>query len=207
MNGHTLVERLRETKQTELDRLGSDKALLAATNADLETETVLGYVAATTAGLQEAFDDWAATSEGEASEVFARAASNTQATHDGIVADLDDVAVDRPAAVTVLDTFADSIEQVGGGLIGQGLVFDRTLLQVINFFINEADERRADQIRDVRTAANGRIEDGAVLLDELCQQERDWDRASATATQVIEAAYEEYVETLDEFGIDPKPVC
>jgi hypothetical protein len=207
MNGQTLVENIRQERQTELERLGSDKALLAATNADLESRTVLAVVAATTGSLRETFDSWAGAADGDVADAFAAAAETTGETTDTLQAELDDGAAEGPASVAVLETFEAERARIGGGLIGHGLVFDRLLLQVINFFVNEADERHADQFRDVRAAANGRIQSGAALLDDVIEREPDWDRPAAAAHQVVEAAYEEYVETLNGLGIDPKPVC
>ena len=56
MNGQALVEAVRDSQATELDRLGSDKYLVAATGADLERSPVLQSVAASAASGRDTFD-------------------------------------------------------------------------------------------------------------------------------------------------------
>ena len=207
MNGQMLVEQVRDSKGIELDRLGSDKALLAATSADLSSGTVLGTVALTLDGLRTTFEEWA-DGTGVGGDAFGEAASATGEEYDRVVAELDTVpSGDPPPAVGTVRSFDRAIERVGAGLLGHGLVFDGTLLQAVSFFVNEADAARADLVRDLRSSANSRVDEGATVLDSLCRDETDWERAEAAAGEVVETAYREYVETLGELGIDPKPVC
>ena len=206
MNGQTLVDRVREAKRTELDRLASDKALIAATEATLESAAVLGTIAATERSLETLYDDWAEEAlNGEATETFAAAADAASENADRLEGERDGEG--QGAALTTGTEFEDTVAAVAGGLVGQSLVLDGVLLQSINFFVNEADERRADVLRDVRTSNNSRISDGSVLLNSLCTSDEEWSRAETVATDVVEAAYGEYVERLGEMGIDPKPVC
>lgn len=206
MNGQTLVERVREHKRTELDRLASDKALIAATEATLELPVVLGTVIETERALANLYADWSErTDSRDATETFTVAAETARTNADRLAA-----AVDEPADAASLTTpteFETTIEAVAGGLLAQSLVLDGTLLQCINFFVNEAAERQADVLRDVRTEVNNRLTDGSVLLTALCDTDDDWTRAESVATDVVEAAYSQYVERLGELGIDPKPVC
>lgn len=206
MNGQTLVERVRERKRTELERLKSDKALIAATEATLEPAAVVGAVVETEHSLETLYGDWAdRAATDDAAEAFAAAAELAAENVDRLTG-----AVDDPSTSTDLSATEDyelTISALGGGLVGQSLVLDGTLLQAINFFVNEADERRADIMRDVRTSVNNRINDGAVALNSLCENEDDWSRAETAAVDVVEAAYADYVETLGAMGIDPKPVC
>lgn len=207
MNGPTLVDRVRDAQDTELTRLGSEKALLAATDAALDTEPVLATVAGTEQRLGETFEDWEArVTTAEPREVFSAAAEQAATHAQELRADIDaePTAADGVAVEEDTDTVIDA---VAGQLVGQSLVFDGLLLQAINFFVNEADGNRADTLRDVRSAVNNRIDDGAELLDQLCQTDEDWTSAHDAAVEVIEAAYAEYVTTLDGLGIDPKPVC
>jgi hypothetical protein len=207
MNGQTLIESVRETERTELDRLGSDKAMIAATGADLGADPVLEHVALTLGGLGAACDAWADAGDGDAAALFESAAEAASEEHERVVAAMDaEPSGDAPAAVAALDDAETTPARVGA-LVGQSLVFDRTCLQAVNFFVNEADERGANLIRDVRTAANGRLDEAAVVLDGVCAAEGDWDAAEAAAVAVVEAAYAAYVEALEPLGIDPKPVC
>jgi len=208
MNGQTLLEGVREDERTELDRLGSDKALLAATGADLERDTVLAIVARTLDGLTTTFEAWAEESRGQAAETFDGAAAAINDDYERVRAELDgNPAGDPPAPLPAVRTAETPAGRAGGGLVGHGLVFDGLLLQSVSFFVNEADREGADLFRDLRTATNRRIEDGTALLDAVCTDASDWERAETAAIEVVEAAYREYVETLGEMGIDPKPVC
>lgn len=209
MNGQMLVERVRESKTTELDRLGSEKALLAATRADLSDEAILETVALALGGLRATFSEWADEATAEtASEAFGGAVTSLGEEYDRVVAELDaDPAGETPAPLPSVRSFDRPETRVAAGLVGHGLVLDGTLLQAVSFFVNEADTRRADLCRDLRSGANGRVDDGATALDSLCVEQSDWDRAEAAACDVVEAAYRDYAETLGDLGIDPKPVC
>ena len=209
MNGQTLVDGVRESERTELDRLGSDKAMIAATAADLDTDPVLEHVASTLDGLGTTCEAWAAEGDGDAAALFAATAEAASEEFDRVTAAMDDSAEPTghaPAVVATLDGFETDPARVGG-LVGQSLAFDRTLLQAVNFFVNEADESRANVIRDVRTAASNRVDEAAAVLGEVCAGEDDWDAAEEAAIAVVDAAYAEYADALDALGIDPKPVC
>lgn len=209
MNGQMLVERVRETNQTELDRLGSDKALLAFTRADLSAETTLETVALALGNLHATLSEWAdeATTE-TATDAFGGAATSLGEEYDRVVAELDaDPTGEVPAPVPTIRSHESPEARVAAALVGHGLVFDGTLLQAVSFFVNEADTGRADLCRDLRSGANERVDDGASALDGLCTDEDDWGRAEGAAADVVEAAYRDYADTLGELGIDPKPVC
>jgi len=209
MNGQTLVDEVREARGTELDRLGSEKALLAVTAADLSGGTILGTVALSLSGLRSTLEGWAAEADaGPAREAFAGTASSLEAEYERVVAELDaEPSGDPPAPIPTVRAFDRPPERVGAALVGHGLVFDGVLLQAVSFFVNEARTRRADLARDLRSAATDRVDDGASALDSLCAGDGDWERARAAATDVVDAAYADYAETLDGMGIDPKPVC
>lgn len=206
MKDGTLVDRVRGDARVELDRLGSDKALLAATDADLATDRVLRTVAARLTALSTAIDEWAGEADGEAAETFRRIGEDVDRHAGRLREELDDGAVSAETDLQGRLTALDGDVEAAGGVVGQSLVLDRTLLQVINFFINEADDRRADLARDVRESANSWAEDAGSFLENVGADEKR-KRAAGTAVNVIEAAYADYVETLEDMGIDPKPVC
>jgi hypothetical protein len=207
MNGQMLVERVRESKQTELERLGSEKALLAVTRADLSAGTVLEHLGLTVDALRATLETWAGETAGPERDAFEDATAALGVEYDRVVAHLDaDPTGDPPVPLGTVRGFEDPDQRVAAALVGHGLVFDGTLLQAVSFFVNEADPDRADLVRDLRDGANSRVDDGAAALDALCGQD-DWDRAEAAAADVVESAYHHYAETLGEMGIDPKPVC
>jgi len=206
MDGQTLVERVRDGQRVELERLGSDKALIAATDATLEPDAVLGVFVGQERQLGDAVERWAdQADDGRVQEAFASAAASAR-DH---VADLEVELTGDPPAGDGLELGDPGTvpEQVGAGFVGGSLVADRTLLQGISFFVNEADRGRADLLRTIREDVEDRLDTGADLLGECCADEGDWDRALTAAEAVVAAAYEEYATTLERMGLDPKPVC
>jgi len=218
MNGQQLVEAVREARATELDRLGSDKYLVAATGADLERAPVLRSVAESAASGRATVSRWADEATGDAASAFGTAAEAEAARFDRVVdslADLPDDGADAAATIDGTDAplhaaLADTdgtVERLAAAFVGRPLVADRTLLQVVNFFVNEADEGRADLAREFRSDAGERLEEGVALLDSVCETDADWERAQRSAERVVETAYEEYASALESMGVDPKPVC
>ncbi|WP_424016559.1 hypothetical protein ACOZ4N_11700 [Halorientalis pallida] len=207
MDGQQFLDRVRENERTALERLGSDKALLAATGADLDTDTVLGVLAATELFHADAFRRWSEETDDErVAEAFATAAETAGDHADRLDADLDAVPDESGVETGVGGQDGDG-ERAAAGLVGASLVLDRILLQAVNFFVNEADERRADLIRAVRSEADDRRDAGLALLADLCESDDEWERAATAAEAAVAAAYDDYVATLDDMGIDPKPVC
>lgn len=207
MDGQEFLDRVRENERTAIERLGSDKALLAATGADLDTETVLGVLAATELFHADAFRRWTAEADDDRVADAVESAAETATDHaDRLAADLDAVP-DGSGLETGVGGREGDVERVAAGLVGASLTLDRLLLQAVNFFINEADEQRAGLIREVRSAANDRRDAGLALLEEVCETDDEWGRAATAAEDAVVAAYEDYVATLEGLGIDPKPVC
>ncbi|AQL42333.1 hypothetical protein BV210_06230 [Halorientalis sp. IM1011] len=207
MDEQGFLDRVRENERTALERLGSDKALLAATGAELDTDTVLGVLAATELFHADTVQRWAeATDDDRAVDAFGSAAETASDHADRLAADLDEVP-DGSGVETGVGGQDGDVERAAAGLVGASLVLDRTLLQAVSFFVNEADARRADLIREVRSGVDDRRDAGLALLDDICETDDECERAATAAEEAIAAAYEEYVERLDRLGIDPKPVC
>jgi hypothetical protein len=210
MDGTELVEAVRTSKATELERLGKEKALIAATDADLATTPVLRAAAASERRAQRTFEAWADTeADDTAREAFERVAA-TEADHYGRIADRLEAAPTDPEPDPLhasLRGLERTVERAGAGLVGRPLASERTLLQVINFFVNEADDATADLFRDLREETRGLPGTGATLLDDLCRGEDDWVLARKAAEDAIQVAYDDYAETLEGMGLDPKPVC
>jgi len=218
MNGQELVAAVRDSRATELDRLGSDKYLVAATGADLERAPVLRSVAASAASGRDAFDAWADEAVGDPAAAFGAAAEREEDHFDRVVDSLAALPDDDADADAVIDAAADplhdaladcegTVERLSAAFVGRPLATDRTRLQVVNFFVNEADETRAELARELRADAQDRLGEAVELLDAACESDDDWERAQRAAEHVIDAAYEAYVEALESMGVDPKPVC
>jgi len=216
MDSESFVEAVSEARATELHRLGSDKYLVAATGADLAEGPVLESVAREAATGRETFESWAEHESGPAAEVFA-AAADTEATQLGRLRERLDDETDGSDDSGEGDSGADGVSEAleaaettaerAGALVGRGKVRDRTLLQVVNFFVNEGDTAGADLARELRSDANDQVSTGADLLESVCESDEDWKVAQESAERVVEAAYEEYVAALEAMGVDPKPVC
>jgi hypothetical protein len=211
MDGAALLERVRENSETELNRLGSEKALLAATEARLETDAVLVTAAAVLVEARETVADWADSAGGAASDCLQTAAGRLGDAYDEVVAELNDgIDTDDIGAVDVpfVSLSADGeAARVAAATIGLPLVLDRLFLQSVSFFVNEADNTRADRFRDLRGMTEELLADGQDALDDICDDDADWDAATEAATATISAAYDDYVTRLDAMGFDPKPIC
>ena len=210
MNGTELVTDVRGARETELSRLGSEKAVVAATDARLEPGPVLSAAARPLDGGAGTLAGWAdGTDDERARTAFADVADDL-ADHRDAILDLDDAASaggDVPYLVDELRTAATTPERVAAGLVAYPLVVERLLLQVINVLVNGGDRSDADVVREARAALQAIPEEGATLLDAGCVDDGDWVTAQTAATDAIGTAYDEYASRLEELGLDPKPVC
>lgn len=210
MNGEELVAAVRDEHATELDRLGSEKAVVAATGAQLETGPVLSAAAQLLDGGADTLATWADETEDEDARAAFADAADTLAGHRDALLDLDDDASasgDAPSVIAALGTAEATPERVATGLVALPLVAERLLLQVINFLVNEGDRSRADTVREARSDLQAMSGDAAALLDDVCADDGDWTTAQTAAADAIGTAYDEYAERLEEMGLDPKPVC
>ncbi|WP_321169883.1 hypothetical protein [Salinigranum rubrum] len=94
-----------------------------------------------------------------------------------------------------------------GGLLAWTLVAEKTLAQMVGFFVGDADPSTANTFRERKSAIGELRGTAESLLDEACADDDAWEAARAGADEVIEAAYADYVETLESMGIKPKNVC
>jgi len=210
MDGEAFRDRVSEAKATELDRLGSEKLLLALTDADLETERVLDAAAASERAARETFEAWAdEDGDSDATDVFAAVAGQEAEHYDRVVAHLDDEPDAGETAGPLHASLRDRETTVerAAGLVGRGLVSDRTHLQVINFFVNEGRTDLADLFRELREETEESLERGLALLESNCETEADWETAAAVAEYAIQLAYDDYADALAGMGLDPKPIC
>lgn len=210
MDSSEFIDRVRADNETALDRLGSEKALVATTRAALDRETVLETAAEAEARAAATFETWADDeADDEARAAFSETADRERDHYERVSA-LGEVDAEAPAPDGLherLRGLDDTAARVGAGLVARPLVASRSLLQVINFFVNEGDNTAAETFRDLRTETDEQVEAGAALLDTICESDADWERAAVAAGEAIDAAYAEYADSLDALGIDPKPVC
>ena len=193
------IAAVEEATTTERSRIGSDKALIAATGANLEADAIWAAAATREAGLANVLDGWTADTDAIA-DAFDRA---EQAAADR--AERIDATPGDPDALSAhLDTVDGIDERVGAGLVAPALVLDRFYLQVVSFFVNEADEGSADVARELRSEASdlSPARDALAAFDESGRE-----RARDAAVEAVGVAYEEYASALESMGLDPKPVC
>ncbi|MFC4449502.1 rubrerythrin family protein [Halorussus aquaticus] len=211
MDAASFPDAIRDAKATELDRLGSQQALVALTDADLDAGTVLRAAARSEYTARETFAEWADTAaDADARETFDALADEEGDHYDRIVAESDGEFAPADADADRMHDYLRSLDATverAAGLVGRSLATDRTQLQVVNFFVNEADERRADLFRELRADTQEGVSTGADLLAAHCDGEDDWERARETAEEVVQTAYDVYAETLEGMGLDPKPIC
>ena len=199
MDATDTIAAVEEATTTERSRIGSDKALIAATGANLEADAIWVAAATREAGLANVLDGWTADTDAIA-DAFDRA---EQAAADR--AERIDATPGDPDALSAhLDTVDGIDERVGAGLVAPALVLDRFYLQVVSFFVNEADEGSADVARELRSEASdfSPARDALAALDESGRE-----RARDAAVEAVGVAYDEYASALESMGLDPKPVC
>ncbi|NHN57941.1 MULTISPECIES: rubrerythrin family protein [Halorussus] len=210
MDADAFPDEVETAKATELDRLGSQQALVALTDADLDAEAVLRAAAQSEHTARETFRQWADSEAGsDAADAFAALADQETDHYERVAAELGGESAPDDAVDSVherLRELDDTVERAAG-LVGRSLASDRTQLQVVNFFVNEADERRADLFRELREDTRKGVSAGADLLAARCEDDEDWERAQHTAEEVVQIAYDDYAETLKGMGLDPKPIC
>jgi len=216
MDAGAFRDRVTEEMATELDRLGSEKLLLALTDADLTTTAVHRAAAASEAAARETFEEWAATAGDDAAAETFDALAAQEAEHYDRVREASPSDGD-PGTFTIEEGGAgplhahlrglDGTLERAAGLVGRGLVSDRTHLQVISFFVNEGDTGRADLFRDLRAETETATQEGLDLLAARCEADEDWEAAAGVATYAIQLAYDDYADALAGMGMDPKPIC
>ncbi|MFB6303312.1 MAG: transcription antitermination protein [Haloferacaceae archaeon] len=203
MDGEEIADRIRDGKETELSRLGSSKTMYALTGGDMDAAGVRAAAADEIHLAARTFDAWAADeSDDRAAETFAAAAERARDAHDLVAPEDHDHADSRPvyAHLDGLEGTADR----AAGLLGRTLVAGQRFEQMVGFFVGDADPTTADTFRTVRDGIATEHEEAVDLVEAVCD---DPDHVVEVAGGVIDAAYEDYVETLESMGIKPKNVC
>ena len=200
-----LEEKLKDANETAFSRLGSSKALYALTNGEMEAAPITNAVAAESALTYDICRQWAGELTdplGSAVEKIATTAGDRhQAINDNIT---------EPADSTIKTTLTQMTRPPAraGGLFGWTLVREERLGQVTGFFVGNADPRAASQFRSYRAEVSTEADQ---LAEAIVTQYNDTDSqqeaVNRAANDIIEAAYDEYVTTLQSLGIEPKNVC
>jgi len=203
MSATDLVDAVREDNKTELSRLGSSKSLYADTQGEMDPDTVLSAAADAAHYAAETFEGWA----GDDGGTFVTAADSERRHCEMIVDELDaHEPLERPAVVEAIQGYEATIERLGG-VVGWTLVAEEKAGQCSGFFTGQADPGTASLFRGFGDDYEETRSDALEALEIACDSPDDWDRAEAAATGAVGAAYDEYFETLEALGVNPKPVC
>jgi hypothetical protein len=202
MNAQEFTDTVRSAHETPLSRLGSSKWVYALTGGEMTGDAVQAAWTADAHAAHETLTAWADDSDTDAAAAFADVAETVGDHVDG---DIDAETEPRP----VYDALAglDGTTARAGGLLGWTLVAEKTLAQMVGFFVGDADPGTANTFRDYKSDSQRLREAAEALLDTVCADDADWERARDGADRVVEAAYDDYVETLESMGVKPKNVC
>lgn len=196
MDTDEFADSVRDDHKTALSRLGSSKALYAITEGEMDEEHVLTGAADRAHFAAETLGAW----EGEPFETVANTASDHYAT---ITDKLDDHDPgEQPALFDALAGQEDTAARLGG-LVAWTLVAKKTFEQLTGYFVGQADPQTSQVFRDL----GGDVEDLRTSALDALAEDGDWDTAEAAAGEVVQAAYDDYFETLEDLGVNPKPVC
>ena len=203
-------EAVREDNQTALSRLGSSKSLYADTGGDIDTEPVLRATADAEHAAWETFLEWADDEpHEEAREAFEATAGEERDHYETVLDHLGDEAYEPreiPALHEYLRGLESTVERVGA-FVGRVLASKRSKEQVVGYFVGDADPQTAGVFREFGDDLDAQLERAEELLETVCESEEERERAQKAANGAVEAAYGEYVETLESMGANPKPVC
>jgi hypothetical protein len=206
MDGARFREAVEDETATELDRMGSSKALMWTTDGDLDPDEVLRAAARAEHLAAETFARWSDDEEdARATALFDEVASMERAHAERVDADPGDEGPD--ALHEHLRELDGTIERIAAGLVGRCLVTDATLAQTVSFHVGRAQRSVADTFRAIREENEELLERGLDELEHHCESEDDWERARDAAEETIRIAYDDYAETLEGMGVNPKPVC
>ncbi|NHX35545.1 MULTISPECIES: rubrerythrin family protein [Halolamina] len=213
MDGAAFRERVTEAKRTELARLGSGPLLLALTHGEPTARRVLEAAADSEHAAHTTFSRWADDEDDQrARRAFAAVADREREHRERVLAALP--AADEayePNDGGLLHEYlrgrVGAIRRAAAGMVGRGLVVDRTHSQVISFFVDEGAAARVELFRDLREETEAGTERGLDLLETLCANEDDWADARAVAEYTVQIAYDDYADGLRGLEMDPASVC
>ncbi len=208
MNPDEFVETVRKENETALSRLGSSKSLYAATDGEMEPDEVFRAAADSEHAASETFAEWA-ESEGDedASDLFSSIAEIESEHHETVAGKVDD---HEPGDVPALHQYLRGLDDTRarlGGFVGRTLASEKSKTQLTGFFTGQADPQSAQVFRELKGDLEAQLDGAVELLGEICESDEDWEQANDAASDAITAAYEEYTESLESMGVNPKPVC
>lgn len=203
------TEQIEERNRTALSRLGSSKAVYAETAGEMDAQRVLQAAADAEYHAETTYRTWAAETENpEVASIWETTADEEAEHYDRVVAELnsDHDPGPVPAVQVAMREEATTVRRAGA-FLGRTLAADRSKSQFTGFFVGQAEPALASLFRELGDDLNGQIERIHGVLVDVCTDEIEWSEAGDAADGAIQAAYEEYTNTLEDMGVDPKPVC
>lgn len=206
MDGNAFLDRLRDDFQTELSRLNSSKALYALSGGEMNAPSIRAAADDEAASAALLFERWAdAEPDADAAALFADVAEAIEEHRDTIDSgegnpDTDDLLLETISGV---DTTPERV----AGLLVRTVVVRELVEQMVGFFVGDADPQSAGDFRSIRDDLESQRDRALHVLEDVCEDEDDWDDARAAAAAAIGGAYDYYVETLESMGVEPKNVC
>jgi len=208
MDTEDFLEAVREENETALSRLGSSKSLYAATGGEMDADEVFRAAADSEHAAARTFEGWAdEEDDSDASELFADIAEVENGHYKRVSGKVDDHEMgDVPALHEYLRGLDDTTARLGG-FVGRTLASEKSKEQMTGFFTGQADPKTAQLFRDLKGDLGDQLDDALALLGERCDSDEEWETAKEAAAGAITAAYDEYTESLESMGVNPKPVC
>lgn len=206
MTPEDFLDAVRDETKTPLSRLGSSKSLYADTAGEMEPDAVTAAALADERAAAEAFDSWAADTDGPLGDAFADAADLAREHAEELDGETDAAIAEPSAIYDALAGLDGTVERLGG-FVGRSLVTKKKADQRTGFFVGQADPQTSRVFRGFAEDVDAQIQQAADLLAGQCDDDGDWETAETAAIDVIEVAYDEYVETLEGMGVNPKNVC
>jgi len=208
MDPQEFVETVRDENKTALSRLGSSKALYADTEGEMETDAVVAAAYGRAVHAADTLESWADDEvDTDTADLFAETAATERDHAETIAAEGSDPAAGDPPAVQArLREVEGTVERLGA-FVGWALAAANNTDQLVGYFVGQASPGVSQTFREVSGAQDDYPEAAAELLASVCDAEGDWDRAVAAASDAVQADYDDYFETLESLGVNPKPVC
>jgi len=209
MNPDEFLDTVRSDNETALSRLGSSKALYAETAGEMDADAVFASAADAEHAAAETFGHWADDAEDERVRDAFEAFAEQERDHYERVAgklDGDHEPSETPGVHAYLRDLDGDAARVGG-FLGRTLASEKSKEQMVGFFVGQADPQTAQVFRELGEDLDGQLDRGRKLLAAVCESDDEYGRALEAATGAIQAAYDEYTETLEGMGVNPKPVC
>lgn len=208
MSATELDAAVREENETALSRLGSSKSLYAITDGEMTEEAVVETAADRIHAASETLASWVPEEGNEdAAEAYDEFADEDADHYEDLLDKLDDHSPGQVSPAQAELREADSTLERLGALLGHTLVTKKLTEQRTGFFVGEADPTTASTFRGYGAVLDDRVERLVDLLEDACESDQDREDATAAASAVIQAAYEEYTDRLEAMGVNPKPVC